>query len=72
MKLNTEMLRNEIARREMSLTEFSNKARIPLATLQRALSGGEPRVKTLGQIANALGVEPYQVLKGEFNAASTS
>lgn len=59
-------LRNEIARRELSVPELARNARLSNFAVYRALSGGRVNTRTLGKIANALNLDkPSDLLRTE-------
>ena len=61
-RYNTIFLRDAIARKKLSAPEFAAKAKLSKFSVYRALSGGYARLKTLGKMASALGVEPKELL----------
>lgn len=55
-------LRDLVARRQISVTQLVEKAGIARLTAYRAMNGSVARTKTLGKLANALGVAPNYLL----------
>jgi transcriptional regulator with XRE-family HTH domain len=50
-------VRAEIARRSLTLSEFSEQSGVPVSTISKALSDdGNPTTETLDKMAKALGV----------------
>lgn len=64
-RYNSEALRVELARRQVSVREFAATAKISSFAVYRALSGGVVRTKTLGKISAALGVNPSALMGKE-------
>ena len=65
MRYDTERLRNEIARRHMTVTAFAKLAGLSKFCVYRALKGSsKARTDTLGKFARALGIEnPSELLE---------
>lgn len=65
MRYDTERLRNEIARRHMTATDFAKLAGISKFSVYRALKGSRRvRMSTLGKLAHALKLEnPSELLE---------
>lgn len=64
MKLKTQKIEAEIARRAMSYKEAARKAGVTETTLKAARNGAEIRTATAGRIAAALGVSIEEIMKG--------
>lgn len=66
--MNRELLKTEMERRKLTVTELSEMARINKSTLSRVLSGEtDCTVSTAGKIANALKLsnkKTYQIFFG--------
>lgn len=64
MKLDSLKLQNEIARRQLTITDFAQNAKMSTATVYRILRGGRANTKTLGKIAAALSIDkPSELLQ---------
>ena len=63
MKVKSEIIENEIARRAMSYKDIAMLAGITERTLQAARNGSEIRTATAGRIAAALGVDVETLTK---------
>lgn len=67
MKLDGAKLKDEIARRQFTITGFAKSANVSAATVYRAMSGGRTNTKTVGKIAAALGCQNPSDLYAEQN-----
>lgn len=65
MKVNSTKLRLAMARKCMNTADLSEKAEMPIQTINGVLRGRSIRPATLGRIAKALGVDPSELLKEE-------
>ena len=64
MRYDQERLRDEIARRQMTVTDFAKQAGLSKFNVYRALKGGRANTRTLGKIAAALNMEkPSELLE---------
>lgn len=64
MQINGMRLRGEIARRQLTATEFAKKAGLSNFGLYRTLQGNRPTLKTLGKLAAALDIDdPTELLE---------
>lgn len=57
MKYDGERLRDEIARRQLSITAFAKTAGVSNYAVYRAIAGKGARTETLGKIAAALNIK---------------
>ena len=68
MKIDGVKLQVEIARRQMTITDFAKKAGVSIGSLYRAINGGQSTLRTAGRIAvamniaNVLGLTPFDVI----------
>lgn len=68
MRYDQERLRDEIARRQITVTDFARQAGISKFNVYRALKGGRANTRTLGKIAAALNIEePSELLEEEIS-----
>lgn len=65
MKVNGVKLRLAMARKCMNTADLSEKAEMPIQTINGVLRGRSIRPATLGRIAKALSVDPGELLKEE-------
>lgn len=64
MKYDGMKLRDEIARRKLSVPEFAQTAGLTPFTVYRAMTSGRANTRTLGKIAEALNVDrPTELLQ---------
>ncbi|MBQ6780709.1 MAG: helix-turn-helix transcriptional regulator [Treponema sp.] len=61
MKLDGVKLQNEIARRQMTITDFAKQAGLPSSTVYRAINGGRSSTRTVGKFATALQINPADI-----------
>lgn len=61
MKIDGVKLQNEIARRQMTITDFAKQAGLPMSTVYRAIGGGRSSTRTAGRIAAALQITPSEI-----------
>ena len=64
-KYDVAALRDGIAQKQLSISEFASAAGISKFCIYRALSGSLVRTKTLGKISAALGVKPSALIVKE-------
>lgn len=57
MRFDGMKLRDEIARQQVSITDFARQAGVSNFAVYRALSGSRANTRTLGKIAAALGIK---------------
>ena len=60
--INLDVLRNSLAKKEMSLTEMLAKAGHFGSMGTRIMKGYPLRVKTIGKIANVLEIDPAELI----------
>lgn len=65
MKIDSLKLQLEIARLQMTLSDFAQKAGVSNTTICRVVYGGQTTVKVLGKISAALGKEPEELILQE-------
>lgn len=64
MKLSIEKFNIELARKQMSIQELCTKSGIPRTTIVQVRRGTRnAKPKTIGQIANALGVDVMAIIE---------
>lgn len=63
MKVDRKKLELAMARACMSTEDLSEFAKMPRPTVKNAITGRNVRPVTLGRIANALGVDPAELIE---------
>lgn len=57
MQVNGMKLRREIARKQLTITDFAKCAGLSLFSLYRAMKGSRANTRTLGKLAAALNID---------------
>ena len=71
MKIDVKKINIELARRQLSITEFCSQSQIPSVTIEKILRGvRNPRPKTIGRIASALNVDVTEIIQDAVAAVS--
>nr|DAQ58772.1 MAG TPA: Regulatory protein [Caudoviricetes sp.] len=66
MELNVKKLQLIMARKEVGVRELATKASISAAAVSKCVRGiTKPSIKSLGKIANALGVDVEEIIEDE-------
>ena len=59
-------LRREIAKRQLTVAEFARNTGLSTPAVYKAMAGSRPTTKTLGKIAEGLGMDdPLELLREE-------
>ena len=61
MKVDGMKLQNEIARRQMTITDFAKKAGLSIGAVYRAINGGQSTLRTAGRMAAMLQITPTEI-----------
>ena len=64
MALDATKLKVAIAKQKMTIRELADKADLPPTTVSRILRGGNPNLRTLGKLAEALNVPTEDMVVG--------
>ena len=65
MKVDGMKLQNEIARRQMTITDFAKKAGLSIGAVYRAINGGQSTLRTAGKIAAMLQINPNEIFSAQ-------
>lgn len=64
MAMDATDLKVAIAEQKMTIRQLADKANLPPTTVSRILRGGSPNLRTLGKLAEALGVPTRDMVTG--------
>ena len=65
MKVDGMKVQAEIARRQMTMTEFAKHSGVSIGSLYRAINGGQSTLRTAGKIAAMLQINPNEIFSAQ-------
>ena len=65
MKVDSMKLQAEIARRQMTITDFAKQAGLSIGSVYRAINGGRSTLRTAGRMAALLQVTPTEIFSAQ-------
>ena len=65
MKVDSMKVQAEIARRQMTITDFAKQSGLSIGAVYRAINGGQSTLRTAGRIAALLQINPNEIFSAQ-------
>ena len=67
MKVDSMKVQAEIARRQMTITDFAKQSGLSIGAVYRAINGGQSTLRTAGRIAALLQINPNEIFSAQIS-----